>query len=311
MRPSQCRLCKQQQLACLGSIPDSDYFAGRVLEQPIAGGQLWFCGSCRSMFRHPVLSESDYEDLYVAGASDSWSSDGGRIDLDVIRAQIGQLRGVKAVLDVGCGAGGFLATLPKTMQKFGVEPSASAAAAASRAGITVAGRSLADLQPGVSFDVITVIDVIEHVTDPLGFLDQAVAHLAPGGTLIVATGDPGFFLWRRVFRSRFWYSAFPEHITFLSMRVLDQWRQRHGLDPPATLQIRYRILPFWKLSAHFCIMLAFLLSPNMCNAVARMAAGLRSGSQSKRRYFTPGAPGVFADHQVVTFVQSVTQFRVS
>lgn len=311
MSPSQCRLCKAQRLSCLGTIPDSDYFAGRVLERPIPGGKLWLCEVCRSMFRHPVLSEHQYADLYVAGASDSWNIEGGRNDLDLISAQIGQLGDVQKILDVGCGTGGFLLTLPKSMQKFGLEPSASAAGAARLAGVNVIGRTLADLPPGAIFDVITVIDVIEHIVNPLGLLDQAIAHLAPGGVLIVATGDPLFPPWLRIFRSRFWYSAFPEHITFLSLRVLDQWRQKHGLDRPAALRIRYRILPAWKSCAHFCIMLVFLLSPGIFNAFARAAGRLRYGSGPRRKYFTPGAPGVFADHQVVSFVQPATQSRVS
>ena len=77
-----------------------------------------------------------------------------------------------------------------------------------------------------------MIDVIEHVTNPGELLDQALPHLTPGGTLIISTGDAGNVLWRRVFRSRFWYSSFPEHITFPSLRYFHIWHEGKDLKAP-------------------------------------------------------------------------------
>lgn len=301
--PLTCRLCLGTSLYCLGALPDSDFFAGRVLERPIPGGELWRCNACGSMFRHPVLAAETYSELYVAGATDQWSAEGVRNDLKVIRRQIAQRSGEQAVLDVGCSAGAFLLTLPASVRKFGVEPSTATAAAASQAGICIAGRTLEELQFNALFDVITIIDVIEHVEDPLGFLDRAAAHLAPGGSLIVSTGDPLYAPWRHVFRSRFWYSSFPEHITFPSLRAFDTWRRRHGLKPPIAVRIRYRRLRPWAVAAHFGLMVVFLVSPNLLNAVMRCVQRLRGVIRPRRRCFSPGAPGVFTDHQVITFIR--------
>jgi SAM-dependent methyltransferase len=301
--PVACRLCQENRLSCLGAIPDSDFFAGRVLEQPIPGGELWRCDTCGSMFRHPVLATETYSQLYMAGAADVWSAEGERNDLRVIRAQIAQRSGDQSVLDVGCSIGGFLLTLPASVRKFGVEPSTAAAAAARQAGICIAGRTLEDLQPNALFDVITIIDVIEHVADPVGLLDQAAVHLSPGGSLIIATGDPEYLLWRRVFRSRFWYSGFPEHITFPSLKALNVWGQRHGLQPPVAVPVRYWPLPLWMTTAYLSQMAVFLISPNLLNIVGRSVERLRGAAPPRRRCFSPGAPGVFTDHQVVSFIR--------
>jgi SAM-dependent methyltransferase len=301
MSSPACRLCRSSSLSCLGPIPDSDFFAGRVLEAPIPGGELWRCDNCGSMLRHPVLPQERYSELYIAGAADQWSADGDRRDLEVIRAQIVEGRDVQSVLDVGCGVGGFLLTLPPSIRKFGIEPSTAASAAARQAGICIAGRTLGDLRPDERFDVITIIDVVEHVAHPAELLDQAAAHLAPGGRLIVATGDPTYLLWRRLFRSRFWYAGFPEHITFPSLRAFELWGKRRGLTDPKAARIRYRRLPPWMAAAHVSLMVAFLISPNILNALGRCVERLRGAAAPRRRHFSPGAPGVFTDHQVITF----------
>jgi SAM-dependent methyltransferase len=296
-----CRLCRGNRLHCLGSIPDSDLFAGRVLEQPIGGGKLWLCDECGSMIRHPLLSPEAYRKLYVNGAEDIWTAKGERNDLRVIREQIMQRKGAQLVLDVGCNTGEFLLSLPAHFQQFGVEPSIAAAAMATRSGVCILGKALEDLWTDAVFDVITIIDVIEHVASPTDLLDQAVAHLAPGGSLIVATGNPSNIWWRRIFRSRFWYSAFPEHLSFPSARALDLWARGHGLDFPIVKCIRYRPLPKWMAAAFACQMLVYWVNPKLMNSIRRNLGRFQRPSLPSRRYFTPGGSGVFTDHQVISY----------
>lgn len=302
--PQACRLCRETQLSCLGKIPDSDFFAGRVVMRTLPGGELWRCNICGSMFRHPVLEPATYSELYEGGAADVWSAADTRNDLREIRAQIAQRPGEQKVLDVGCSAGGFLLTLPAEVSKFGVEPSRAAAASATHAGIRIAGSTVDDLAPDAVFDVITIIDVIEHVIDPLALLDTAALHLSPGGVLIIATADPEHVIWRRVFRSRFWYCGFPEHITFPSLRAMKSWGRRHGLEPSKTLLLRYWPLPFWKTAVYLLEMVVFLFSPKLLNGAGQLVEWLIGASQPRRRLFSPGAPGVFRDQQVVTFARS-------
>jgi SAM-dependent methyltransferase len=296
-----CRLCLGSRLSCLGPIPDSDFFAGRVLEQPIPGGKLWLCKECGSMVRHPLLSPEAYRQLYENGADDVWTAKGARNDLRVIREQIAQCISAKTVLDVGCNTGEFLLSLPARVQKFGLEPSTAAGAMAAKSGICIVGRTLEDLPTDAVFDIITIIDVVEHVADPNKLMDYALAHLAPGGSLIVATGDPSNVWWRRLFRSRFWYSAFPEHISFPSARALALWAKSHGLDSPIVQRIRYRPLPLWMSAAFACQMLVYWVSPKLLNVIGRGIERLQHPSPPRRRYFSPGAPGVLIDHQVISY----------
>jgi SAM-dependent methyltransferase len=299
LEPVVCRLCGNTRIRCLGAIPESDYFAGRVLQHPIDGGHLWRCDACESMFRHPVLRNSAYLNLYADGAADEWSADDGREDLAIIRRIIAEKGRHGRVLDVGCGAGDFLMTLPIELKKYGVEPSVAAAAAARKRGLCVPAQTLAQLAPQAEFDVITIIDVIEHVADPGDLLDQALRHLALGGSLIIATGDAGNLLWRRVFRSRFWYSSFPEHITFPSLRYFHIWHEGRGLQAPTAIHLKYRRILFWQAALYFASQMAYLVSPWLVNQMGRGAEWLRRAPRPRRRFFSPGAPGMFTDHQIV------------
>ena len=298
--PVTCRLCNATCIRNLGTIPDSDYFAGRVLPCPINGGHLWKCDSCQSMFRHPILPNSTYLRLYADGAEDEFGAVGGRQDFAIIRRMIEEKPRPGGVLDVGCGAGDFLLTLPADLARHGVEPSAAASAAARNRGVSILAPTLDELPAKARFDVITIIDVIEHVADPGALLDAALPHLAPGGSLIIATGDAGNALWRRIFRARFWYLSFPEHITFPSLRYFQNWREARGLYPPTTERLKYRQIAIWRTVLSFASQVVFLANPSLVNRVGRFAYWLRRTPNPRRRFFSPGGPGVFADHQIVS-----------
>jgi SAM-dependent methyltransferase len=296
---STCRLCGATQIARMGVIPDSDYFAGKVLADALYGGSLWRCTACLSMFRHPVLTPAAYLNLYADGVAEAWSAGRGRQDLEIVRRLIARQSRSGSVLDVGCGSGGFLATLPASVKKCGLEPSAAAARAATGLGVSILGKTTRDLPAHAQFDVITIIDVIEHVVDPAQTLDELLPHLAPGGCLIVGTGDPTNTLWHRVFRSRFWYSCFAEHISFPSPQYFRVWQQSRGLQTPTIIRTRYLQLPIWRRVLFFGAQVLYALSPACIDWLGRTAQELQRMPPPRRRLFSPGSLGVFTDHQVV------------
>ena len=99
----------------------------------------------------------------------------------------------KRALDVGCGAGLLCEPLARlgaavTGVDAAVESIAVARDHAAAMGLAIEYRSgeLASLSLG-RFDLVTSMEVLEHVADKPAFLAQLAAHLAPDGLLILST----------------------------------------------------------------------------------------------------------------------------
>jgi 2-polyprenyl-6-hydroxyphenyl methylase / 3-demethylubiquinone-9 3-methyltransferase len=99
----------------------------------------------------------------------------------------------KRVLDMGCGAG--LLTEPMARMGGAVtgvdaahENIAVAQDHAAQSGLTIRYRcGEAGIVAGEAFDLITCLEVIEHVADPASFIAQLAELLAPGGLMILST----------------------------------------------------------------------------------------------------------------------------
>ena len=95
----------------------------------------------------------------------------------------------RRLLDVGCYTGVFVEIAQERgWEAWGVEPSHWAAREARRRGLRVIEGTLDNLRlAGEAFDVITMWDVIEHLTDPLEVLRKSYRLLRKGGLVCVHT----------------------------------------------------------------------------------------------------------------------------
>lgn len=91
----------------------------------------------------------------------------------------------KNVLDIGCGDGAFLA-LAKTIaaRVAGVEPDKQWKARHKILGLDVA-PSLSDLPAGSLFDTVTMFHLLEHIPDPLPFLEHIKHFLSSESRMVV------------------------------------------------------------------------------------------------------------------------------
>lgn len=109
-----------------------------------------------------------------------------------VAAHVSQFRDVlepaQTVLDVGAGSGEFtflMAEMGKSV--IGIEPNAGYAAyCRDDLGLDVRTAHLApELFDAASFDLIRLNHVLEHLNDPVGYLEMMAGWLAPGGLLYV------------------------------------------------------------------------------------------------------------------------------
>ncbi len=91
------------------------------------------------------------------------------------------------VLDVGCAAGFWLAALVECgWTGRGIEPNARLAEhARARLGLEVEHGTLEGLRTDARFDLVALIQVLAHFTDPRRALEIAVEHIRPAGHLLV------------------------------------------------------------------------------------------------------------------------------
>ncbi len=106
------------------------------------------------------------------------------------------LRKDRDVLDVGCGAGNMIHHLSRYGRVKGIDVDARPVAMAQARGYDVRqGDPSRGIQfPDSSFDLVTVLDVIEHIDDDEEVLREAFRVLRPSGLLTIST--PAFqWLW--------------------------------------------------------------------------------------------------------------------
>lgn len=103
----------------------------------------------------------------------------------------------KRVLDVGANTGLFLSMARgRAGSVRGVEPSREAAENARREfGLDVQDCLISEANlPDDAFDVVTMFDVVEHLTDPAADLAFLARKVAPGGAVFISTHDIGTWL---------------------------------------------------------------------------------------------------------------------
>ena len=98
----------------------------------------------------------------------------------------------KRALDVGCGAGLLcepLARLGATVTGVDAAPELIAAATthAEARGLAIDYRALGVEGLEGQFDLITAMEVVEHVADPAAFVRSLAERMAPGGLLVMST----------------------------------------------------------------------------------------------------------------------------
>lgn len=100
-----------------------------------------------------------------------------------------------SIIDIGCGAGDVMMLLAKFGQVKGVDNNRQIVSFNKREGRDVLLGDINKLNlPPSTFDLVTLLEVLEHLDDDTKALEKAFALLRPKGTLLITV--PAFsFLW--------------------------------------------------------------------------------------------------------------------
>jgi len=147
-----------------------------------------------------------------------------------------------SLLDLGCGAGGFLTQAAKAgWDVYGIEPDPAAAAVAREAvgeasRITIGTADDARLERE-QFDCITMWHVLEHVHGPMWVVRGAYTALRPGGVLRIGVPNAESAE-ARLFGRRWQPLELPRHLYHFTPKTLSQYLRCAGF-------VNIRVVPAW------------------------------------------------------------------
>jgi SAM-dependent methyltransferase len=157
--------------------------------------KLYRCKQCGFVAQYPGPGTStiitDYEDAYsldFLNKGHEFMYPERRNAFQDILNRIIKIKSGSRILDVGCGDGHFLYLCSKKgFDLYGVEDSKelSSYAAQKTGAKIVKGLYDRDMFPENHFDVITLIQVLEHIPDPMSALEIAKYHLRENGILVI------------------------------------------------------------------------------------------------------------------------------
>jgi 2-polyprenyl-3-methyl-5-hydroxy-6-metoxy-1,4-benzoquinol methylase len=193
---------------------------------------LWRCRACSFIYADSEeLSElaSLYECLTDVAYEESQDVRARQMRW-VLRKALAARPGARTVLDVGAGPGTLLAEAERAgLDTVGIQPSHAFVqrARAANAVDIVQGVFPHPALAGRTFDIVFLVDVVEHVPEPVELLRASANALAPGGIVLVVTPDVDSFAARKL-RGRWWHFHLA-HVGYFNYRSLAKAARRAGL----------------------------------------------------------------------------------
>lgn len=190
-----------------------------------------FCDDCGLIFINPRLTEESLSEFYRTQYRDIYTQDNHN-ELELINAKFREqflkesefLVGHKKLLDVGSSTGAF----PFLMKRIGVscdsvEPNEKHTALAQKLyGTTHFNTVIENFKTEKKYDMITIFDAFEHLSDPGKFLNKAHELLEENGFIYIEL--PTIYLPRIGFVA--FFSA--AHTFSYSEATLGQILEKHG-----------------------------------------------------------------------------------
>jgi 2-polyprenyl-3-methyl-5-hydroxy-6-metoxy-1,4-benzoquinol methylase len=197
--------------------------------------QIVQCRYCGYVYANPRWVDTDLLDAYQAVEDETYVRERQgreltfRKHLESLQRVTGPPQG-RRLLDVGAYIGVFVEVARDAgWQACGVEPSRWAVEVAQSAGLPViqGTQQSFELEKG-KFDVITMWDVIEHVSDPAAELARSFELLKPGGIIAVHTMDIESVAARLL--GQRWPWLMDMHVHYFSRRTMKQMLQKTGFE---------------------------------------------------------------------------------
>lgn len=253
--PEECPACGKHDLQLWAKAHDIEYYS------TADAFSYWRCHDCGALSINPIpedrLSQIYPANYYsFAGRAESLAEKiKQKLDRRLFRTLFDLIdpenrKKSFSALDIGGGSGWLLGQArmvePRLNKTVVVDIDDKAEVSARAAGHTYFLGRIEDFTTDEKFDLILMLNLIEHVKDPVGMLKKASAMLAPGGRILIKT--PNYdALDARLFRHHNWggYHC-PRHWVLFDPESFRQATQKAGVEIE-TLSLTQGA-PFWTWS---------------------------------------------------------------
>ena len=151
------------------------------------------------------------------------------VQANTLIGDVAKIRSGGHLLDIGAGSGILVeSALSRGYKAEGVEPSRWMHAQAQMHGLPVSLGYFPAAASHDKYDVITLIDVLEHVADPVQLLSQIHTALSDDGIALVVTPDVRSFF-ARLLGWRWWHFRLA-HIGYFSRSTLERACEKADLE---------------------------------------------------------------------------------
>ncbi len=259
-----CPVCRESEKQT--SLFKINYYSEKVLKlnsiSNVPEINIIRCGSCNHFYASHIIKPEILNRYYSEINSELYVNKCPEPKDGLIKKHIHLIKEIEKryvnggnILDIGCGTGFLLSYFDKERWNcFGIEPSPYASNIAKSKGVNIVSKFIEITAEVIEkFDVIVMLDLVEHVPDINDLINKAYKMLKKDGLLIIGTGNIGSFN-AKIGKSKWNYFGSFEHISFFTTQSIKYLITRH----------KFKNLKIQKGSYHPSIILnIYILTKNL------------------------------------------------
>lgn len=221
-------------------------FASTLFEKPCKVRKCSFCGL---VFKEWFAAVTRLADIYSPGyVHFDAASEPGPAEVNSAKQKLSRCRALMKgprqpnelrLLDVGCGAGGFV----KIARNLGYAAEGIDPNLPDDLGVAGLQRATPEQLAPRSYDIVTLLNVAEHVPEPKRLFRSVHRVLNPGGVMLL-TCPYGDSFARRLHEARWVHLALDEHVLFWTPNSLTRLLRDLHFDGTASFRIAGSPFPF-------------------------------------------------------------------
>ncbi len=251
----KCPLCNSKKIEIFkkGTIDTESISKEDFKITDSSYGSIWDfsqCLNCSFVFSNPKPDEksliSFYSKLEDTEYSDEWEGRGKNF-LSILK-RLGKINtSGNTLLDIGAASGIFVKlAIDEGYSAEGIEPSSQLVKEAEeKFGVKLFEGTIDNYGVKKKFDIVTILDLIEHVNDPADFMKKVSRLVRKDGMIVLVTPDISSFP-PKIMKEKWWHYR-TAHINFFNIKSLKYLLEQSGFK----IEKKYRYA--WNFSFYYIL----------------------------------------------------------